>query len=164
MHLALFNHNCVNIPYYFIQSIIKNRLVMYENRYRNNTPLFIVGLGEGLVAPIVELLISGLVTAINAISSATGIPSFTWFIALFLLIDLARNILGCLWHTQYAIGHIIGSIFGIILCYGTVSLVNKEIANSSLLTTAILTISLAIGVVIAFLRWKNNRRASDFGY
>ena len=137
---------------------------MFEQRSENKKPFIIVGLGEGLIAPIVELLISGLITAANTISSATGCPNLTLFFVLFALMDLVRNIVGCLLHTQYAIAHVIGSIFGIAICYSTISLVNTKVANSSLLTTAILTVSLAIRAIIGLFRWRHDRSTSDFGY
>lgn len=112
---------------------------MFEQRSRGKTPIIIVGFGEGLVSPVIELLISGLITAFSAVSSATGAPNLTWFFVVFATIDLLRNIAGCLLHTQYAIGHVVGSIFGIAICYSSINLINREVASSSLLTTLVMT-------------------------
>jgi flagellar biosynthesis protein FliR len=138
--------------------------MLFEQRGRGKTPLIIVGFGEGLVGPVVELMISGLITAVVAVSSATGAPNMTWFFGLFATADLVRNIVGCILHTQYAIGHVAGSIFGIAICYGGISLINKEVADSSLLTVVILTVSLVIGIIVGVLRWKGKASNSELGY
>jgi hypothetical protein len=139
---------------------------MYEPRSGGKTPLIAVGFSEGLVAPIVELVISALATAVSAVSSATGSPNLMWFFVVFATMDLLRNVVGCLLHTQYAIGHVAGSLIGIVICYSSISLINSEIANSSLTTTIILTLCLTVGVVIALLRWvySNRNSSTEFSY
>ncbi|MGA2681855.1 MAG: hypothetical protein ABSF44_08660 [Candidatus Bathyarchaeia archaeon] len=130
----------------------------------NRTPPIVIGFAEGLLAPIFELVISILVASAIAINSATGSPNLTWVISLFFLMDFARNVISCLLHTQYAIGHVAGSIFGIILFYGAISFVSREVANSSLLITIILIVSLFVGVCIAVWQGIRNNRNSETRY
>ncbi len=114
--------------------------------------------------PIIELLISYMVIAVSAISSATGAPNLSWFFVVFASADLLRNVAGCLLHTQYALGHVAGSIVGIAICYSSISLISKEVAIASLQTTIILTVSLLFGIFLAALRWKATKRNSSSEY
>jgi hypothetical protein len=122
----------------------------------SKTPPIVLGFAEGLIAPVVELVIGVWVTALTAIGSAMGTPNVTGFIALFSIVDVLRNIIACLLHTQFAIGNVIGNIFGIFLFYGSISSLSSEAANSSLLLTIILTISLIVGVCITIWRSRNS--------
>lgn len=122
---------------------------------KNEYPPIVAGFIEGLLAPVFELIIDVFITALNSVSSATGAPNFLWFIALFSIIDIVRNIIVCLSHSQFAIGNVIGNILGIVLFYGAISSVSQEAANSSLLLTIILTVSLIIGIVLTI--WRNIR-------
>jgi hypothetical protein len=121
-----------------------------------NTPPIIAGFIEGLLAPVVELIIAVMVTALNAVNSATGSPDITWFIALFSIMEILRSIFACILHTEFAIGNVIGNVFGIIIFYGAVSTISSEAANSSLLLTIILIISLILGIFLTIWRNRDN--------
>jgi len=119
---------------------------------RNNYPPVVGGFIEGLLAPIIELVIDVFVTGLNSISSAAGAANVFWFIVLFSIIDLLRNVIACSLHTQFAIGNIFGNIFGIFLFYEAIGAVSSEAANYSLPLTIILAISLITGVFITVWR------------
>jgi hypothetical protein len=113
-------------------------------------PPIVAGFVEGLLAPIFELVFCVLVTALNAVSSATGSPNLALFVALLSIMDIVRNIALGLSHSQFAIGNAVGNVFGLFLFYGAISSVSNEAANNSLLLTVILVVSLVIGIVITF--------------
>jgi hypothetical protein len=124
----------------------------------NNYPPIVAGFIEGLFAPVVELVVGVIITSLTAASSAMGALNMTGLIALISIVDILRNILSCLLHTQFAIGNVMGNIFGIVFFYGAISYVSSEAANSSLLLTIILAISLLVGVVITI--WRRSEESS----
>lgn len=83
----------------------------------NKEPPIIAGFIEGLLAPVFELLFCVVITALNAVSSTMGSPNLLGFVALLSIIDVVRNIGLGLSKSQFATGHLIGSIFGILLFF-----------------------------------------------
>jgi hypothetical protein len=122
----------------------------------SNTPPIVAGFIEGLLAPLSELLIGIIITALNAVNSAMGSPNLSGFIALISIVDFVRNILLGLSASQFALGNLIGNIFGIVLFYGLISSVSSEAANYSMLLTIILAISWGVGAYLWLLRRRNN--------
>ena len=110
------------------------------------------GFIEGLLAPVLELIFGVLVTALNSISPATGASSMVWFIALFAIIDILRNVVACYFRAKFALGNVFGDILGILLLYWAIKKVSPEASTSSLPLTIILIISLIMGVFVGSWR------------
>jgi hypothetical protein len=134
----------------------------------NRTPAFIVGFGEGLFAPIVELLVGVLIGATllvsDTVSSATGAANISNNIALTFTIiasvDILRNIIISFSHSQFAVGNIAGNICGLFLFYGSISVISPESVNSSIFWTIIMLISLIIGIFITV--WKLRQEQNTY--
>jgi uncharacterized membrane protein YdjX (TVP38/TMEM64 family) len=91
-----------------------------------------------------------------------GSPNLSGFIVLISIVDFVRNILLGLSASQFALGNLIGNIFGIVLFYGLISSVSSEAANYSLLLTIILAISWGVGAYLWLLRRRNNDSYSGY--
>jgi len=130
---------------------------MYESR---KTPAIILGFVEGFLAPVFELVIGILIGASllvsSSMSSATGTPSLSNYISLIFTIiagvDILRNIFASLMHTQFAIGNVVGNVFGLFIFYGAIHVVSPESANSSMFWTIVMLFSLIIGICLTV--WK----------
>lgn len=124
----------------------------------NDYPPIVAGFIEGSFAPVVELVVGVMITSLTAVSSAMGAPNMVGLIALVSIVDILRNTLSRLLHTQFAMENVIGNIFGIVFFYSAIGYVSPEAANSSLLLTMILAISLLVGVIITI--WRRSKESS----
>jgi len=115
-------------------------------------PRIVSGFIEGLLSPVLELIFGVFVTALNSISSSAAASSMVGFIALFSVMDVLRNVLACYFHSQFAIGNVLGNVLGILLFYGAIKTISPEAATSSLPLTIILIISLIMGIFVASWR------------
>lgn len=123
-------------------------------------PAIITGFTEGLLAPVVELIMGFMVGAMllvsDAVSSIAGMPnpsnSLNLIFTAIVLVDFLRNILVSLSHNQFAIGNVAGNIFGLFLFYGAIASVSPESANSSLIWTIAMLFSLIVGIALTI--WK----------
>lgn len=135
---------------------------------RGSVPRFVGGLIEGFFAPVVELvvgvLIGASITISDTMSSATGTqnvsPNISLIFTVIAVVDILRNIISCLFHTQWAIGNVIGNIFGLFVFYNAISFVSPESADSALFWTIVMTASLVIGVVITI--WQKSRESKYY--
>jgi hypothetical protein len=127
-------------------------------RSRETSP-YIVGFFEGLLSPVLELvigtMISAMITAVNTLSTATGAPNLSWAIGLASLFDFLRNILSNYAHPELATGNVVGNIFGLFLFYSAISQVSSGDANSIVLSVIILTTSWIVGV---YVWWVQRRK------
>ncbi len=125
----------------------------------NQTPI-LAGFVEGLFAPVIELVVGVMIGAVlfvsDTMSSVAGTPSMSNTIALtftlIAIVDIIRNIVVSFLHSQFAIGNVAGNILGLFIFYSAISTVSPESANSSVFWTAIMLVSLIIGIVAT--AWK----------
>ena len=93
--------------------------------------------------------------------STTGGPSASNYLALIFTIivtvDILRNIISSLSHTQFAVGNVIGNIFGLFVFYGAISVVSPESANSSLFWTIVMFVSLIVGILLTLWKVKSEQ-------
>lgn len=134
----------------------------------NRPPAIIAGFTEGLFAPVVELVVGFMIGAVllvsDTMSSATGTPNMSNSLNLVFIVisivDILRNIFVSLSHSQFALGNVAGNVVGLFIFYGAISTVSPESANSSLLWTIVLLISLIVGIALTV--WK--ARQENNGY
>lgn len=131
----------------------------------NNAYSTIVGgFFEGLLAPILELIIAlivaGFMTTFESLQSITGastvVLSYSEYIALIGLIDILRNVLFNVLHPGIATGNVLGSICGIFLFYSVIVSASPDAAGSVLITTVILFVSWLLGVYVWYKKTINN--------
>ncbi len=118
---------------------------------RQEYPLFIAGLVQGVSLPVIEMLVAVLASAGTQVFFRSTIdPSLTLqlTVAVLLALDLSRNIVIGLSHSRFAKGNIIGNTFGLGLFYATIHAITPAAAAMSLLFTGVLAISFAIGLVM----------------
>lgn len=138
---------------------------MYEGR---KTPAIILGFAEGFLAPVIELVVGIMIGATllisDTMSSTTGTSSLSNYITLIFTIiacvDILRNIIISLSHTQFAIGNVAGNIVGLFIFYGAIHVVSLESANSSLFWTIVMLLSLIIGTCLT--TWKARREQDSY--
>lgn len=120
----------------------------------NRTPPIIAGFIEGLMLPVVELMLTVLFLAgIKVVETANEDSSFLILTFIILgIADFARNILIGISTNQFATGSFIGNVFGLILFYSAISSVSQEAATQSVLLTIVLGISLGVGVYLRYFR------------
>ena len=124
-----------------------------ENLMSNRgDPPFIVGLGQGIVAPLLELVASVILSASFKISENLGGSPWYLFaiVAIVVIVDFVRNILLGLSHSEFALGNLIGNIIGIILFYAAISSISQEAATQSILLLVALVGSYIVGVILYF--------------
>jgi|SRR3989304_965193 len=118
---------------------------------RQEYPVFIAGLVQGVSLPVIEMLVAILASAGTlVVFSSTVNPSLTLLLtfAVLLGLDLTRNITIGLSHSRFAKGNIIGNIFGLVLFYAAINTIAPHAAALSLLFTGVLAMSFAIGLAI----------------
>lgn len=131
---------------------------MHELRKGQSYPPIIAGFLEGLVAPVVELVVVSIISAFIRAANSINAPSTPLWLLLvgFLLVDYVRNVIVGLVGGSFAIGSLAGNILGLILFYNVVSVVSQEAATDSLLLTIALGGSLVLGAVLAAMEDRGN--------
>ena len=119
----------------------------------DNPRSFGAGLGQGIVAPLFELIGSIMISAsLKAAESVEGTSGYiTSMIVIVTLADFARNILLGFSRTQFALGNLVGNIIGLILFFGAISSISQDAAAESLLLAIALIVSYALGL---YIYWK----------
>jgi hypothetical protein len=112
------------------------------------------GFFEGLFAPLGELMISLAFTiGFTTIESTGGDP---WMLVLFMIVlgavDVLRNIIIGLRHSAFTVGHIIGSVFGLMIFLAALASISADASAYSLALTIILIVSFCVGVGVAIYR------------
>jgi len=138
---------------------------MYESR---KTPAIVLGFAEGFLAPVIELvagiMIGAFLLVSSSIGAATGIPSLSNYTSLIFTtiacVDILRNIFASLMHAQFAIGNVVGNVFGLLIFYGAIRVISPESANSSIFWTIVMLLSLIIGICLTF--WKTRSEQNDY--
>jgi hypothetical protein len=118
-------------------------------RHGQSAPAFIAGFVEGLLAPVFELVVVVILSAFAQAGQglSTGAPPFYLFLALLFIIDLVRSVAIGLSHSEFAVGNVIGNVFGIYIFYSSLSTVSAQAANDSLIFTVAMVVSFVLGLV-----------------
>ncbi len=113
-------------------------------------PPIILGFIEGLMAPILEVLIVMLLLVGSLIQQATNVnsPNIPLMASIFLIVDFVRNIIIGLSRSQFAVGNAIGNFLGLWLFLGVIGSVSPEAATNSILLAVALFFSLGISVYL----------------
>ncbi len=114
-------------------------------------PPVLVGFGQGLVAPLLELIASVLISTSLKTAETINASSSMYMYAItgiVILIDFVRNILLGLSRSEFALGNLIGNIIGIIIFYAAIASISQEAATQSILLTITLGVSYAVGLYL----------------
>jgi hypothetical protein len=120
-----------------------------RGRGRNDTPPIVAGFIEGLLAPILELFSALILSAAQSSSTSffsTGIIASDALVLL--LVDFTRNVIIGSSRSQFAVGNIVGNVFGLLIFGGVVLQDSGEAIVESVFLTAALLVSFLLSVYL----------------